>query len=230
MPTAKNAHKNQPNVSRKDTRAKLRELYTRLYGHFGPQNWWPADSPFEVVVGAILTQNTSWLNVEKAIANLKRAGIMELEAMRQTPSQELSELIRPAGYYNLKEQRLRNVLNLIARRLDGRIESLADLPLDQARELMLSAKGVGPETADSILLYAASMPSFVVDAYTKRVLSRHRIIKESDSYHEVRAMFMGCLEHDPALFNEYHALIVRLAKTFCNKRNFRCAKCPADGI
>ncbi len=213
-----------------NTRSRLELIYQRLFEHFGPRHWWPADSPLEVAVGAVLTQNTSWQNVEKAIANLKRANLLDLEAMRALEPRKLSSYIKPAGYYNLKETRLRNLLDLVADRLDGKVENLARLKLVKARNLLLGVKGVGPETADSILLYAARMPTFVIDAYTKRVLMRHGLAGEKTGYAEMRALFMDHLENDVQYFNEFHALLVRVAKYHCKKTRFLCEGCPLEGV
>ena len=210
-------------------RQRLKHMYQRLFEHFGPQNWWPAESPFEVAVGAVLTQNTSWTNVEKAIVNLKEAGVMEIGAMRALDAEELSGLIRPAGYYNLKEKRLRNLLDFLAAGFEGNPENLSRPGLDAIRPMLLEVKGIGPETADSILLYAAGMPTFVIDAYTKRVLIRHGLAGEKSGYEQMRSLFMDRLEHDPQHFNEYHALLVQVAKYFCLKSKFECKGCPLDG-
>ncbi len=209
--------------------SRLLNLFDRLRGRYGPQHWWPADTPFEVLVGAVLTQNTSWRNVARAIEALKAAGVLELAALRALPPAELAGLIRPAGYYNLKERRLRNLLDMIAEGFGGRMEDMFALGLPAARERLLAVSGVGPETADSILLYAGGLPSFVIDAYTKRVLMRHGLAREGSAYAEMQALFMDHLPPDPALFNEYHGLLVRLCKRRCAKGSPRCEGCPAEG-
>lgn len=209
--------------------SRLSDLYERLHGRYGPQHWWPADTPFEVLVGAVLTQNTSWRNVARAIENLKAAGVLELAAMRALPRPELAELIRPAGYYNLKERRLRNLLDAMALDFGGELSALFGLGLAPARQRLLAVNGVGPETADSILLYAGGLASFVIDAYTKRVLTRHGLAHEKSGYDEMRALFMDHLPHDAALFNEYHALFVTLCKRRCAKGSPHCEGCPAQG-
>jgi endonuclease-3 related protein len=218
-------------LSRKSakTARRLREMYERLYAHFGPCHWWPGSSPFEIAVGAVLTQNTAWKNVEQAIANLKAAGVLELEAMRALKPAELAELIRPAGYYNLKEKRLRNLLDMLHHKCQGDLDRLWQRPLAEARELLLSVKGVGPETADSILLYAGGRPTFVIDAYTFRVLERHGLISDGDAYYDLQALFMKNLEPDPAFYNEFHALIVRLGNVICKKTTPLCDECPLQG-
>jgi len=207
--------------------AALKDIYNRLLAHFGPQHWWPGDSPFEIMVGAVLTQNTNWSNVEKAIANLKAAGLLAPAALAALPVAELAELIRPAGYHNLKAARLKNLLALIA--AHG-IEALLAQPTHILRELLLSVKGIGPETADSILLYAANRPIFVVDAYTHRILFRHGLMSEDCDYFQMQELFMSHLEEDAALFNEYHALIVRVGKEFCRKSTPNCAACPLADV
>ncbi|MFH1035970.1 MAG: endonuclease III domain-containing protein [Pseudomonadota bacterium] len=208
---------------------RLLDIYQRLWEAFGPQHWWPGQTPFEVLVGAVLTQNTNWGNVERAINNLKAEGLLSLSALRALPLDDLAALIRPAGYYNLKARRLMNLLDILAQRFGGDLGDLWRLPLEQARAALLSSQGVGPETADCILLYAGNLPSFVVDAYTFRVLGRHGLAEPGLDYHGLRARFMQALPSDVALYNEYHALLVRLGKDFCKKGQPRCAGCPLEG-
>jgi endonuclease III related protein len=206
----------------------LTELYQRLWKDWGPQGWWPGETPFEVAVGAILTQNTNWGNVARAIAVLKKHDLLEPEALHKLPESELAQLIRPAGYYNVKARRLKNFLDFLANHFENSMERLAAADLGSLRPALLSVKGIGPETADSILLYGLHQPTFVVDAYTFRILSRHGLIPEVCSYEELRQLFM---EHLPArvdLYQEYHALLVRLGKEWCRPRP-RCADCPLDG-
>ncbi|MDY6989996.1 MAG: endonuclease III domain-containing protein [Thermodesulfobacteriota bacterium] len=212
-----------------DKKKILLDLYNRLYKAFGPRHWWPGDSPFEVAVGAILTQNTAWRNVEKAIRNLKAANLLSPDALRHLPVEDLAAFIRPAGYYNIKAQRLKHFLDFLFTEDGGNLDRLLAGDLDTVRGKLLSINGVGPETADSILLYAGNKPAFVVDAYTKRILFRHCLIPEEASYDEVRDFFMDCLAPDVAMFNEYHALIVHLGHTFCTKKMPKCAECPARG-
>ncbi|MGD8562716.1 MAG: endonuclease III domain-containing protein [Desulfarculaceae bacterium] len=214
--------------SQSKLRRNLLDLYQRLFGRFGPQHWWPGDTPLEIMVGAVLTQNTNWANVSKAIANLKQAEVLSLTGLRSLPPKRLAALIRPAGYYNLKEKRLRNLLDLVAHGFQGDLRRLAALPLPRAREVLLQVKGIGPETADSILLYALNKTIFVVDAYTRRLLTRHDIISADTSYEELQSYFMDNLPADPKLFNEYHALLVRLGKEFCKKQKPLCSQCPAE--
>lgn len=206
--------------------SQLLDLYDRLYHYFGPSHWWPGESPLEVMVGAILTQNTAWSNVEKALRRLKAEEALSASFLDQVDQMVLSEWIRPAGYFRIKAGRIKNFFNFIIRQYEGQINKMKDQPLDFIRSQLLSVKGIGPETADSILLYALEMPSFVVDAYTHRIFSRHRLIDEEIGYEELRAYFMDRLPNDPQLYNEYHALLVRLGKEFCKKTNPRCEECP----
>jgi len=214
---------------RAKTGRRLMEMYQRLYGHFGPCHWWPGETDLEIAVGAVLTQNTAWKNVARAMANLKAAGVLDLQSLRALPPSQLAELIRPAGYYNLKEKRLRNLLDMLARESDGDLARLWQRPLNEVRQLLLSVKGVGPETADSIMLYAGGLPTFVIDAYTFRVLGRHGLASEQDAYHDLQTLFMDNLPQDPALYNELHALIVRLGNRLCKKSAPLCEECPLQG-
>ncbi|RLB38282.1 MAG: endonuclease III domain-containing protein [Deltaproteobacteria bacterium] len=201
------------------------EMYQLLYERFGPQHWWPGDTPFEVMVGAVLTQNTNWTNVEKAIKNLKSTGRFSVKGLLDMPEETLAALIRPAGYYNLKTKRLRNLLEMIMRDYDGRLEAFFDEDTSTMREKLLSIKGIGPETADSIILYAAERPIFVVDAYTYRILSRHEMVTDDMSYEDLQELFMSHLPEDVQLYNEFHALIVKTGKSFCRKTPL-CENCP----
>ena len=207
---------------------KLLEIYEILADHYGPRGWWPADSPFEVVVGAILTQNTAWRNVEKAIANLKQLGPFTPEALVRLPEENLSDAIRPSGYYRRKTTRLRNFLDLLSNGFQCRLDSLFDLPTEALREELLAVSGIGPETADSILLYAAARPVFVIDAYTIRILSRHQLLPEETSYAEAQQWITDQLPEDVQLFNEFHALLVAVGKDFCRPRP-KCPGCPLEG-
>jgi endonuclease-3 related protein len=207
----------------------LLELYNRLFEAFGPRYWWPGDSGFEVAVGAILTQNTAWRNVTKAIRNLKDQGLLSPEALYHIPVEGLASVIRPAGYYNIKARRLKHFVQFLFRESAGNLDRLFAEDVDTLRSKLLSINGIGPETADSILLYAGNKTTFVVDSYTKRILFRHSLIPEEASYDEVRNFFMDCLEPDAAMFNEYHALLVHLGHAFCTKRKPKCSGCPARG-
>jgi len=201
-------------------------IYQKLYSSFGPQGWWPAGSPFEVVVGAILTQNTSWPNVEKAIGNLKKKKLLDPRKLYRLHHKKLACFIKPAGYYNIKARRLKNFLNFLFESYKGDLKGLSSAKTDQMRQLLLSVNGIGPETADSILLYALRKPVFVVDAYTKRILLRHRLIKEAAGYEDIQKFFLQRLKKDVKLFNEYHALLVRLGKEYCLKNKPKCKICP----
>ncbi len=214
------------NPSRKDSHAaRLREVYRRLLNHFGPQAWWPGESAFEVIVGAVLTQNTSWKNVERAIDNLREADVLALTAMYELSVEELAELIRPAGYFRLKAKRLRNLLEFIVDEHDASLDAMFATETESLRTQLLTVNGIGPETADSILLYAGEKATFVVDAYTQRVLKRHGWIEHQADYHTVKRHFEQHLRRDVALFNEYHALLVRVGNGYCRKQP-KCEECP----
>lgn len=205
---------------------KLNLIYKKLYAYFGPQHWWPANSPFEVAVGAILTQNTSWQNVEKAIDNLKKHKLLDPHRLYRLSHKKLASFILPAGYYNIKARRLKNFLNFLFRSYQGELKKMSLKDTQTLRQELMSVNGIGPETADSILLYALDRPVFVVDAYTKRILLRHRLIEKDAAYDRIQNFFMKNLKNDVRLFNEYHALLVKLGKEFCLKSNPRCELCP----
>ncbi|MHC4712468.1 MAG: endonuclease III domain-containing protein [Planctomycetota bacterium] len=205
----------------------LREFYDALHDRFGPQRWWPGDTPFEVMVGAVLTQNTNWKNVEKAIDNLKKANLLDPRALYAAPRERVAEVIRPAGYFNIKAARLHNLIALVVEKFGADLEALFAGGVDELREKLLAVRGIGRETADSIVLYAARKPTFVVDAYTFRLCVRHGLVFEDASYDELKSLFEDNLPADVPLFNEYHALIVRLGKEFCRKRA-RCGDCPLE--
>ncbi len=206
----------------------LEQWFFFMLDRFGHQQWWPAESPFEVAVGAILTQNTSWKNVEKAIANLKREELLDSKRLLELHRDELAALIRPAGYYNIKAERLQNFLRLLQQKFSGDITTMRGIALDELRQILLSVKGIGPETADSILLYALDFPVFVIDAYTMRILARHDLIDGDTDYHQAQAIFMDNIPVDAALFNEYHALFVALGKDHCRARKMLCSGCPLE--
>ena len=210
--------------------SRLVAIYDSLYAFFGPQHWWPADSAFEVLVGAVLTQNTNWQNVKKAIDALRDAGLLSFDALHTLPETQLATYIRASGYYNLKARRLKNLLQMIADNYAGKLELLFQEETLVARRQLLSVKGVGPETADSILLYGGGHPLFVIDAYTHRIFSRHQFFPEECDYQTMQELFMDCLAHDAPLFNEYHALIVMTAKKFCKKKEGLCDLCPLNGM
>ncbi|MEE8451431.1 MAG: endonuclease III domain-containing protein [Thermoguttaceae bacterium] len=206
--------------------ATLEEVYRHLFDAFGPQHWWPGQTPFEVMVGAVLVQNTNWQNVEKAIGNLRDADLLQPHALYDVPSEELEELIRPAGYFRIKARRLRSLLEFLVERYDGLIDGMFATGVHSLREELLAVHGIGPETADSILLYAGGLPAFVVDTYTHRVFARHGWIGFDADYHMIQDHFQSGLPEDVSLFNEYHALLVRVGKEFCRKKNPRCGECP----
>lgn len=204
--------------------------YQLLYTYFGPQHWWPGETEIEIVVGAILVQNTNWQNVEKAIVNLQDAGVLSFEALAAMPIEQLAEFIRPSGFFNVKAKRLKALLCMIEEEYSSELQNLLDDELWVAREKLLSVKGVGQETADSILLYAANQPIFVVDAYTHRVFSRHNLLDEETDYESIQETFMANLAKDVQLYNEYHALIVAVAKKYCKKTKPLCDSCPLKDI
>lgn len=208
---------------------KLTKIYKKLYKAFGPRNWWPADSPFEVMVGAILTQNTAWRNVEKAIENLKNEKILSYR-LKDVNFRKLKSLIKPVGFYNIKAKRLKNFLVFLSSSYHNNISKLKRKTLYQLRKELLNLNGIGKETADSILLYALNKPIFVVDAYTKRILLRHNLINSSLGYDELQKFFMDNLPKNYKLFNEYHALIVEVGKRFCKSKRPLCGTCPLNGI
>jgi len=195
----------------------LREAYRRLFSAYGPQHWWPAEEPFEVVVGAILTQSTAWTNVEKAISNLKAANALSPAPINAIPADELAQLIRPSGYYNAKSRKLKAFAGHLCDGYGGDLDRLFALDTDTLRRELLSIHGVGDETADSIILYAAHRPVFVIDAYTQRIVDRMSIAPPKDTYAAHQELFTDSLSHDERLFNEYHALLVRHGKDVCRK-------------
>src|SRR5262245_10685499 len=206
-------------------RRRLLRLYVRLHQRYGPQHWWPARSRFEVVLGAILTQNAAWRNAERAIHRLRAARALELRAVLRLPSARLAALLRPSGTFREKARRVRAFADHVSRHHGGRLERLLALPLPSLQAELRGIRGIGPETADAIALYAAGRPIFVVDAYTRRVLARHRLLAPDADYAATQAFVMTHLPHDPALFNEFHALLVRVGKEHCRTRP-RCRGCP----
>lgn len=205
---------------------KLRLIYQKLYKEFGPQRWWPGETPFEVMVGAILTQNTNWQNVERAIANIKKAKALDARKLYLMPHDRLAKLLRPAGYFNIKAKRLKNFLKFYLDDYGADARRMRAVSAKALRGQLLSVNGIGPETADSILLYALNKPVFVVDAYTRRFSLRHGLIPQESDYQETQRFFTQKLKSSVQLFNEYHALIVRLAKEYCLKSKPKCAICP----
>jgi endonuclease-3 related protein len=201
---------------------ELRAVFDQLLEEYGRQQWWPAQTRFEVMVGAILTQNTAWANVERAIHNLKQAGALSLQGVLSLPIEQLAELIRPSGYFNIKAQRLRNLCNFLQE--SGGENALREMDTPSLRKALLAVNGVGPETADDILLYAFERPVFVIDAYTRRLFSRLGMADGSESYEQLGQGFESALGLDSALFNEYHGLIVRHAKEICGTKP-NCNNC-----
>lgn len=203
----------------------LTATYDKLLTRFGPQHWWPGDSPFEVAVGAILTQNTNWGNVEKAIATLVREGALSAPVLHGLSDAEVASLIRPAGYYNVKARRLKAFIEFLVGNYRGQMKRMEKEETAFLRERLLSVHGIGEETADSILLYALERPVFVIDAYTRRILSRHRLADARATYAECQDLFHENVTPDTRVYNEYHALIVRTGKTYCRPTP-QCRDCP----
>ncbi len=211
-------------------RQKLEAIYHCLFDHYGPQHWWPADEPFEMIVGAILTQSTSWTNVEKAIANLKTLDALHPVAIQNLPANELAELIRPSGYYNAKAIKLKAFSNHLSMTHNNSLDELLRMEPVALRSELLSIHGIGPETADSIILYAARKPIFVIDAYTHRIMDRVGLNPNQNSYSTLQTIFMENLPPEESLFNEYHALLVCLGKNVCLKQRPRCSDCCIQGL
>ncbi len=210
------------------THETLTAIYDALYRQWGPQHWWPGNTQFEIIVGAILTQNTNWTNVEKAIANLKSASALDPHTLHTVAADQLAELIRPAGYFRVKAKRLKSFLTWLFDTASGDLTLLESRHTDSLREELLTIHGVGPETADSILLYAFNRPVFVVDTYTARLAVRHGLIEPPFGYDDLQDLFRSNLPDDVQLYNEYHALIVKVGKDFC-KPQAKCDKCPLNG-
>ncbi|MCX5694667.1 MAG: endonuclease III domain-containing protein [Candidatus Omnitrophica bacterium] len=209
---------------------KLENIFKRLYSVWGPQYWWPADSIFEVILGAILTQNTSWSNVEKAISSLKAKKLINAAKLYRLPQSKLASLIRSAGYYNIKAARIKSFLKFFFDHYAGKTKLMGKQDLPTLRAQLLEVKGIGPETADSILLYAFKKPIFVVDTYTKRILSRHGLAEVEVDYPQLQDIFMRNLKSNVEMFGEYHALLVKLGKDYCRKRNPKCEICPLSAF
>ena len=209
---------------------ELPQVYQSLLDHFGHQGWWPGDTPFEMMVGAILTQNTAWINVEKAIANLKSAGALTPLKIKNLQPEKLAALIRPSGYFRVKAKRLKIFVDFLFLEYGGDLKKMFREDGHMLREKLLQVKGIGPETADSILLYAAQKPFFVIDAYTKRIFSRHRISKSAApwNYANWQQLFMKALPADVSLYNDFHAQIVKLAKSYCKSNKISCDLCPLE--
>ena len=205
-------------------RVSLLRIYERLFHAYGPQHWWPGDSPFEIIIGAILTQSTAWTNVEKALNNLKNAGVLSPESLRDIPEADLARLIQPSGYFNAKAKKVKAFMAYLWDARHGDLDSLLHGNPVCLRDELLSIYGIGPETADDIVLYAAVMPSFVIDAYTRRILQRLGLDQGATTYDEYQQVFHTSLPPDMPLFNEYHGLLVKHGKDVCKKRPV-CAGC-----
>ncbi len=206
-------------------RERLLDIYRRMEAHYGPTHWWPGDTAFEIAIGAILTQNTAWTNVEKAIVNLKRAKLLSPSRILESKDAQLHEVLRPSGYFRIKTERVRSFCRHLTERYAGSMARMAKRPLDELRHELLGIPGIGPETADDILLYACGKPVFVVDAYTRRMLSRHGLVEPDIEYETLRAVFERRLPADVRLFKEYHGLIVWTGKDYC-RRTPKCEGCP----
>jgi len=207
----------------------LLDIYNRLLSNYGPQNWWPADSPFEVIIGAILTQSAAWSNVEKAISNLKSKEVLSSSALRQLSTEVLGQLIYPSGYYNAKAAKIKAFVYWLEKYYGDSLDRLFALDVPLLRQELLSVHGIGEETADSIILYAAQKAVFVIDAYTRRIITRIGLEPSNNSYTAFQDFFMQHLPHDEELFNEYHALFVRHGKSTC-KRFPICRDCCLSSL
>jgi len=216
-------------MRRKRTSKKLLKIYQKLYDAIGPRHWWPGDSPFEIIMGAILTQNTSWKNVETAIKALKEDNLLDPAKILKVDEGILANTIKSSGFFNVKAKRIKNFIRFLFENYQGSLEKMFSENLTPLREKLLKINGIGPETADSILLYAGGKPVFVVDAYTKKIFLRHNLISKAAGYSEIQALFMENLEKDVRMFNEYHALLVYVGKYFC-KRIPSCENCPMRGL
>ncbi|OPY83526.1 MAG: Endonuclease III [Syntrophorhabdus sp. PtaU1.Bin153] len=210
------------------TAQRLTDIFNTLLAAFGKRHWWPGETRLEIIVGTILTQNTSWKNVEKAIDNLKAMNLLDVTTLHALPKERLAEAIRPSGFYNLKSKRLKAFIQVLHREFSASINNLDALDTYELRHLLLQIDGIGNETADSILLYALDRPVFVVDAYTKRFLLNHRLYTGDGTYESIQSFFMEHLPSDTYLFNEFHALIVCLCQNYCRKVPV-CAACPLLG-
>lgn len=209
-----------------DSSNRIKKLYDMLYERYGPQGWWPGDSALECAIGAILTQNTSWKNAAKAIQNLKEENILSFQDLENICSELLAQIIRPSGYYNQKAVKIKRFIKFVRDKYEGSLDRMFGESHLELRENLLKIKGIGPETADTILLYAGHKPAFVVDAYTYRILSRHNLVPEQTNYGEMQELFNDSLKESVGLYNEYHALIVKVGKEHCRKSNPICEGCP----
>ncbi len=210
-------------------RSQVREIYDRLMRAYGPQGWWPGETGVEVVVGAILTQNTAWTNVERAIARLKAAGVLDWSKLHALREDDLAELIRPAGTFRVKAARLKGFVRRVCEEFNGSLDAMLDGDVEDVRRRLLSISGVGSETADAILLYAGEKITFVVDAYTKRILRRHGLADQKAGYETIRRMFQDSLPREVQVYNEYHALLVAVGKEHC-RTHAECEGCPLEDM
>ncbi|MDE3137852.1 MAG: endonuclease III domain-containing protein [Acidobacteriota bacterium] len=225
-PTVRAPSSAAPGVPPLEPRRAITGFYDALHRALGPQKWWPAETPFEVIVGAILTQNTTWKNVERAIANLRGADLLDPARLARVRLPRLERLVRPSGYYRQKARKLKAFLRFLDAEFGGSLDCMFRLPTAVLREKLLSVHGIGPETADSILLYAGNHPIFVIDAYARRVLSRHALVGARVNYDDAQALFHQHLPREAQLFNQYHALLVETGKRWCRAREARCEECP----
>lgn len=205
-------------------------IYQKLFNFYGPLNWWPGKNKLEIMLGAILTQNTSWKNVTKTIKNMEEKGLIDIEALFNIEVDLLGEIIRSSGYYNIKARRLKSFINFLCQNYNGSIEEMFSVDWKNLREELLRLNGIGPETADSILLYAGEKPVFVVDTYTRRIFHRHNCISFRESYEKIQHFFMAQLPPNHLVYNEFHAQIVMVGKDFCKKNNPNCKDCPLNSF
>lgn len=214
--------------SEQKLRAFVKGAYEKAFSALGKRHWWPGDTQMEIIVGAILTQNTAWRNVEKAITQLKGSQVLSPRGLREISEAQLAQLIRSSGYFNMKAKKIKAFINFLDQTYSGSLKKMAAQDTRLLREQLLAVYGIGPETADSILLYAFNKPSFVVDTYTRRIFSRHKIFSDTASYDAMRDFFMRYA--DPTTFNEYHALIVHIGHHYCAKTKPNCEQCPWNWI
>jgi endonuclease-3 related protein len=212
------------------TKQKLHQIYDKMFQHFGHRGWWPGDSDFEICVGAVLTQSVSWKNVAKAIENLKKAGLLDLNKMYDAAPEDIEKCIIPTLYYRQKAKKLKAFVSHVTEKYSGDLTAFLGKNLPELRAELLSLYGIGPETADSIILYAAEQPVFVVDTYTRRIFSRLSLFDDDITYEEMQNYFMSHLPNDVQFYNEYHALIVGIGNRFCSNKKPKCAECPLTGL